>query len=152
MHYKSKGENDLKACILSSSCSFSRAAHLYLLSNLSTTEFIKSLKRPVSRRGAPNTIYLENAETFKAGAKRLKSINRDEQFHDLLSKEKIIWKFNLSRAPWLGGQYERLIGPTKQSLYKSIRKSLLIWSELKGVLLDVEVNLNNLCLTYIEDV
>ena len=82
----------------------------------------------------------------------MKSINRDKQFHDLLSKEKIIWKFNLSRAPWLGGQYERLIGPTKQSLYKSIRKSLLIWSELKGVLLDVEVNLNNLCLTYIEDV
>ena len=52
------------------------------------------------------------------------SINSDEQVHDLLIKEKIIWKFNLSRATWWGGQFERLIGLTKQSLYKSIAKSL----------------------------
>ena len=65
----------------------------------------------------------DNVKTFKAGAKWLNSINRDVNFHDFLSKEKIIWKFNLSRAPWCGGQYERLIRLTKQSLYKSIGKS-----------------------------
>ena len=64
-----------------------------------------------------------------------------------LSKEKIIWKFSLFRAPV---QDKRLIGLTKQSLYKSIDKSLLTWSELEEVLLDVEVNLNNRPLTYIE--
>ena len=67
-----------------------------------------------------------------------------------LSKERIIWKFNLSRAPWWGGQYELLIGLTKHSQYKSIGKSLSTWSEIEEVLLDFEVNLNNRPLTYIE--
>ena len=34
-----------------------------------------------------------------------------------------------------------LIGLSKQSLYKSIGKSLLTWSNLEEVLLGVEVNL-----------
>ena len=81
----------------------------------------------------------------------MNSINRDVKFHDFLSKERIIWKFNLSRAPWWGGQYERLIRLTKQSSYKSTGKSLLTWLELEEVFLDVEVNLNNRPLTYIEE-
>ena len=67
-----------------------------------------------------------------------------------MSKEKIIWKFNSSRAPWWRGQYKHLIGLTKQSLHKSIGKSFLTWSEIEEVLLDLEVNLNNLPLTYFE--
>ena len=85
-----------------------------------------------------------------AEAKWLNSINRDKQFHDFFSKEKIIWKFNVSRASWWRWQYERLIGLTKQSLYKSLGKSLLTWSELEEVLLDIKVNLNNLPVAYIE--
>ena len=50
-------------------------------------------------------------------------------------------------VPWWGGQYKRLINLTKQSLYKSICKSLLILSGLEEVLLDFEVNLNNQPLT-----
>ena len=49
------------------------------------------------------------------------------------------------------GRTVYLIGITKQSLYKSIGESLLTWSELEEVLLDVEVNLNNRPLTYIKD-
>ena len=79
----------------------------------------------------------------------MNSINKYEKFHNFLSKEKIIWKFNSLRAPWWGGHYKRL-GLTKQSLYKFIGKSLLTWSELE-VLLDFEVNLNNRPLTYIEE-
>ena len=122
-----------------------------LVSNLSATEFIKIFKKLVLRRGKPSIIYSDNAKTFKEGAKWLKNINRDVKFYDLLSKERIIWKFNLSRAPWWGGQHERLIGLIKHSLHKSIGKSLLTWSELEDVLLDVEVNLNNRPLIYIEE-
>ena len=115
-----KVKNDLKACILFFSCSFSRAAHMELVSNLTITEFIKSFKRLISRRGKPNSIYSDNAKTLKTGVKWLKRIKRDEKFHDFLSKERIICKFNLLSALWLGGQYERLIRFTKHSLYKSI--------------------------------
>ena len=90
------------------------------MSNLTATDFIKSFKRLTSRRGKPNIIYSDNSKIFKAGTKWLSSINKDVKFHDFLSKERIIWKFNLSREPWWGGQHERLIELTKQSLHKSI--------------------------------
>ena len=149
LYYKSKSKKDLKAFILLFYCSVSRAAHLELVSNLITTDFIKSFKRQISRRGKPNIIYSDNAKSFKEETKWLNSINRDDQFHDILIKEKIICKFNLSRVPWWGRQYERLIGLTKQSLYISIDESLFTRSELKEVLLDIKVNLNNRPLTYI---
>ena len=81
----------------------------------------------------------------------MNSINRDVNFNYFLSTKRIIWELNLSRVPWWGGQYERLIGFKKYSLYKSIGKSLLTWSELEVVLLDVRVNLNNRPSTYIEE-
>ena len=79
------------------------------------------------------------------------SIKRDEKFHDFLSKEKIIIKFNFSRTLWWRRQYEGLIELTGQGLYKSIGNLLFTWSELKEVLLDVEVNLKNRSLTYTEE-
>ena len=76
---------------------------------------------------------------------------KTEEFNEFLTKENIKWKFNLPRAPWWGGHFERLIGLTKQSLSKSQGKTSLSWNELESVLVDVEVNLNNRPLTYIED-
>ena len=60
-------------------------------------------------------------------------------------------QFNLSRAPWWGGQYERLIGLVKQAFYKVVGRLSLTWEELKDVILDVEISLNNCPLTYVED-
>ena len=51
--------------------------------------------------------------------------------------------FNLSRAPWWLGQFERLIGLTKQVLDKALENAKLNWDELEEVLLTVEVNINN---------
>ena len=46
----------------------------------------------------------------------------DERREDFwfLTQQGIEWKFNLSRAPWWGGQFERLIGLVKGSLHKTI--------------------------------
>ena len=67
-----------------------RAVHIELVSNLTTTEFIKSSKRLISRRDKPKIVYSDNAKTFKAGAKWLANINRDQKLHDFLSSEKIL--------------------------------------------------------------
>ena len=40
---------------------------------------------------------------------------------------------------------------TKQILYKSLGRTNLRWSKLDEVLLDVEINMNNRLLTYIEE-
>ena len=63
---------------------------------------------------------------------------RDETFHDYLAHNGIKWKFNLSGAPWWGGQFERLIGLVKRALHKTIGSGMLTWEELQDVILDVE--------------
>ena len=68
-----------------------------------------------------------------------------------MANEIIHWQFKLSRAPWWGGQFERLVGLVKRALYKSIENSCLTWSELQDVLLDIEVTLNNRPLGYQEN-
>ena len=60
-------------------------------------------------------------------------------------------EFNLSRAPWWGRQFERMIGLVKSTLNKTIGNGLLRWKELQEVLLDVEITLNNRPLSYVED-
>ena len=125
--------------------------HLELIPNLTANEFIKCFKRLIARRGRPKTAYSDNAKTFQAATKWLKQVIKTEEFNEFLTKENIKWKFNLPRAPWWGGHFERLIGLTKQTLFKSLGKTSLSWNELESVLLDVEVNLNNRPLTYMED-
>ena len=61
-------------------------------------------------------------------------------------KNIINWIVNLSRAPWWGGQVERIIGLTKQALLKAIGKMKLTQKEL-----EIEITLNNRPLRYIED-
>ena len=45
--------------------------------------------------------------------------------NDWLAKQNIRWQFNLNRAPWWDGQFERLIGIMKQSMYEAIRNGHL---------------------------
>ena len=127
------------------------AVHLKLIVNITTQEFIKGLKRLIARRGKLSITYSDNTKSFQAAAKWLKRIIKREQLHEYLAKENINWKFNLPKAPWRGGHFERLIGTVKQGLYKLLGRTRLRWSELEGVLLDVEINMNNAPLTYIEE-
>ena len=70
---------------------------------------------------------------------------------EYLIKEPIKWKFNLSRAPWSGGQLERMVGLVKQSLFKATGRANLTKQELEEILLDIEIVLNNRPLIYIKE-
>jgi hypothetical protein len=76
---------------------------------------------------------------------------KDERFQDYLAHQQIVWQFNLSKAPWWGGQFERMVGLVKRALCKTIGRENLRGDELEEVILDVEVTLNNRPLTYQED-
>ena len=93
-----------------------RAVHLVLIPNTTTQEFIKCLKRLIASRGKSSTIYLDNVKSFQAAAKWLKLIIESEQLHEHLTKENIKWKFNLPKAPWWRGHFEKLIAVIKQAL------------------------------------
>ena len=118
---------------------------------METSEFMTSLKRLIARRGRPEWIYSDNGRTFVGAANLLRIIMGDERLHDYLAQHEIKWQFNLSRAPWWGGQFERLIGLVKRAPHKTIGGGLLTWNELLDVILDIEVALNNRPLSYVED-
>ena len=76
---------------------------------------------------------------------------KQEQLQNFLACQGIVWQFNLSRAPWWGGQFERMVGIVKRALYKSIGRANLRFEELAEVMLDVEIAVNNRPLNYVED-
>ena len=150
LYYK-KGKQQKKVYLLINACSLSRAIHLELLDDQTTDGFIRSFKKFVARRGLPKKVYSDNARTFQSAAKWLKNIITSEQLQGYLTEEQIEWHINLSRAPWWGGQFERLIRVVKQSLYKTVGRACLTRDELEEVVLDLEIHLNNRPLSYVED-
>lgn len=91
----------------------------------------------------------DNAKTFQATKQWLSTLRKDEDLFNYLATRDIEWKFNLSRAPWWGGFFERLIGVMKKSLSKAIGRALLKFEELEDTLLDVETFMNNRPLCYL---
>jgi hypothetical protein len=149
--YRSSKKRIGKAYILLFACSLTRAIYLELLPDQTAENCIRSLKRFVARRGRPKKIYSDNGKTFKAAANWIRKVMKQEQFQNFLARQNIIWQFNLSRASWWGGQFERMVGLVKRALYKSIGRANLRWGELEEVILDVEIAINNRPLGYVED-
>ena len=101
------------------------------MSNLSTTEFIKSFKRLVLRKGNPNIICSDNTKTFISGVKWLSSIKRDDNFHDFLSKEIIILKFKPFKGTIVRRTIQTFSRAYKVKSIQSNGKSFLTCSELE---------------------
>ena len=150
LNYKIK-KNIKKAYITLFTCASTRAVHLKLCKDQSASTFKHSLKELVARRGVPRLMVSDNAKTFKHTAEWLKTLQLDDDLQHYLGNDHIKWRFNLSRAPWWGGFFERLIGITKTALSKSIGRALLTYKELEETLMDVECFMNNRPLTYLND-
>eukprot|EP00112_Aurelia_sp_Birch-Aquarium-sp1_P003201 Seg1357.1 transcript_id=Seg1357.1/GoldUCD/mRNA.D3Y31 product="hypothetical protein" protein_id=Seg1357.1/GoldUCD/D3Y31 len=126
----------------------SRAIHLECVEDMTAATFRRSLKNLVTRRGAPQQTISDNAKTFKSTAKWLKSVHANDKTQTLLNSLGISWRFNLSKAAWWGGFFERMVGLVKNSLKKCLGRSRLTFQELSRLMLDVEFSLNNRPLTY----
>ena len=151
LKYRVRSKKVGKTYLVLYACGLTRGLFLEVLPNLEMKEFLRSLKRLIARRGRPAKIYSDNGKTFVGAERWLKQVMHDEKMQDYLAHEHIKWQFNLSRAAWWGGQFERLIGLVKTALNKTIGKGLLTWAELCEVVLDVEIVLNNRPLCHLED-
>lgn len=81
-------------------CCVSRAVHLELVPDMTTTTFVRCLKRFTARRGLPKKIVSDNAKTFKATAKLINTVLNQREVQDYLSNVGVEWSFNLEKAPW----------------------------------------------------
>ena len=99
LRYWKKPKTEGKAYILLYACRLTRAVYVHLVLNLETTEFIRSFKCFIARRGRPRRIYSDNAKTFVSGSKWIEQVMKDEKISGFLTQQGIEWKFNLSCAP-----------------------------------------------------
>ena len=145
---------DSKTWICLYTCCVTRAVHLDVVPDLSTHIFIRSLKRFCARRGLPHKFLSDNGKTFKAAAKVLESIMDQQDVKLYLSQIGVKWCFNLERAPWWGGVFERLIKTMKRCLRKMIGQAKFTYDELITAVTEVEAIVNSRPLSYVssEDV
>ena len=96
--------------------------------------FRRALRRFAARRGTPTLIVWDNAKTFQATEKALINLFKNPEVACELDRKRIEWRFNLERAPWWGGFFERMVGSVKACLRKVLVNARLIFDELLTVL------------------
>ena len=150
LRYKIDNKEEGKCYIIIFTCASSRAVHLELTRTQEAEEFQRKLNVFIARRGRPRLLISDNAGTFKTTARWIKDIRKNEKLQDYLTAHKMQWRFNLAKSPWWGGIYERLIRDLKKALYKSLGRCHLSFDNLETVIMDIEINMNNRPLTYVE--
>ena len=77
-------------------------------------------------------------------------IRKSERLQDFFARQEIKWQFTLTKSPWWGGMYERLIREVKKTLYKTLGTMHLTFEQLEAVVINIERHHNNRPLTYVE--
>ena len=130
-------------------CAVSRAIHLDLVSDLAADTFLRCFKRFTARFGIPREIKSDNSATFKLAAKTLSVLFKLPEVTAYLLSHRIKWSFNLERAPWWGGFFERLVRCVKRCLKKILGQSSVCYDELLTTLFEGEAILNSRPLTFV---
>jgi len=123
--------------------------HLEIVFDMSTTAFLRRVKRFAAQRGLPQRFLSDNAKTFKGAAKELKTICESPDTKSNLSFQGIEWCFNLEKAPWLGGLFERMIKSTKRCLCKVVGRAAFSYDEMHMAIVEIEAIVNSRPLSYI---
>ena len=130
-------------------CCITRAIHLDVVPDMSTITFIRSLKRFCARRGLPRRFILDNGKTFKSAARIIYTIMAHRDVKQHLSEVEVAWNFNLEKARWWGGIFERMVRSTKRCLRKMIGPAKFTHDELLTAVIEVEAIINSRPLSYV---
>jgi hypothetical protein len=122
---------------------------LDLVPDLSSVTFLRCFKRFTSRRGISKKVVSDNGKTFISASSTLSDLAKDVIVQNHFDDLQIEWTFNLERAPWWGGLFERLIKSTKRCLKKILGKASVSYDELLTILSEVEAVLNSRPLTFV---
>ncbi|XP_043063790.1 uncharacterized protein LOC122319938 [Drosophila ficusphila] len=131
-------------------CFSTKAAHLEVVQDLTTDSFIAALRRFISLRGSPRTIWSDNATNF-VGAKselgELKELFLSEQHIASIASsclaDGIDWKFIPPRAPHFGGLWEAAVKSAKFHFYRVVGPSILSLDELRTLAYEISAILNS---------
>ena len=88
--------------------------------------------------GTPKVIISDNGTNFIAA-----------DLQAFMANKGTTWKFNIEKAPWYGGFFERLVQSVKRCLRKVLTNARLTFEEMLTVVKQVQNIINNRPLTYV---
>ncbi len=127
-----------------------KAVHLEAVSDLSSSAFIACLRRFISRRGKPHSIWSDHGTNFVGASRELKELveflerqKSSGKIPEFCASQGIRWNFIPERAPHFGGLWESAVKSVKTHLRRVMGNVKFTFEELTTVLTQIEACLNS---------
>lgn len=145
LNRKGRGARLTKSYICLFVCFLTRAIHLELVSSLSTDDYTLALKRFISRRGKPDSIYSDNGKNFVGAEKHFSDFlnNNSKEIIDFAANNGIKFHFIPVNSAHFGGLWENAVRSCKTHLRRVVGNARLTFEELTTVLTQIEAILNS---------
>ena len=145
---KGRGIKTTKGYVAVFVCMATKAVHLELVSDLSTSSFIAALRRMSARRGTPRHLYSDNGRNFVGADRTLQEEYQEiqqvfnEEFIKEMTDMEITWHFNAPSWPTAGGLFEAAVKSFKYHFKRVIGTQTLTFEEFSTLLSQIEACLN----------
>ncbi|XP_055997113.1 uncharacterized protein LOC125677085 [Ostrea edulis] len=94
-------------------CLYSRAVHIEIIEEMTSSSFINAMRKFIAIRGAVTEFRSDRGTNFvgATGELHINIVNvEDDHVKSFLQDKQIVWKFNPPHASHFGGMWERMIG------------------------------------------
>lgn len=134
-----------------------KAIHVELVSDLTSTAFLAALKRFIARRGLCTDIYSDCGTNFVGGnlilQKEFQQMLRDPKatYMQHITTLGIHWHFNPPSSPHFGGLWEAGVKAIKYHLRRVLGNTICTFEEYATCLTQIEACLNSRPMCYIHN-
>ena len=133
-------------------CIVTRAVHLEVTEDLTTSACMTAVRRFIARRGQPRLLLSDNGSNFLGARKQIRrqNLQLDQDFiKNNLLNQSVEWRLNPPSAPHFGSVWERLVQIVKRALLLNLSSATLTWDVFTTIVAEAECLVNARPLTHV---